>query len=191
MGVPVPRGGRNKIEPSSRDGFAERRTATPPAVPCRPVRSGILCTKQSSQIICTPGKTAWRCHVDTKPFRVCELPGRPVPLPPSSLTSPTPPPSTRSVTTLMQKSGVPCCSQAQATAAASMSLTLASVNYRTFPRRGGANTRVAEGTHHRAARSPLVCCPIFCPTELYSPQSLMCASASHFTCTYLGSWKRV
>lgn len=124
-------------------------------------------------------------------FEFCELPGRPVPLPPSSLTSPTPPPSTRSVTTLMQKSGVPCCSQAQATAAASMSLTLASVNYRPFPRRGGANTRVAEGTHHRAARSPLVCCHIFCPTELYSPQSRMCASASHFTCTYLGSWKRV
>ena len=42
------------------------------------------------------------------------------------LTCPTPPPSTRSVTTLMQNIGVPCCSQAQATAAASMSFTLAS-----------------------------------------------------------------
>lgn len=43
-------------------------------------------------------------------------------------TSPTPPPSTRSVTTLMQNRGVPCCSQAHATAAASMSLTRASAS---------------------------------------------------------------
>lgn len=84
--------------------------------------------------LCTPPQNAqpsiWHCKWPSSCRRrrcFARLFLSPSPVFSRSLTSPTPPPSTRSVTTLMQNSGVPCCSQAQATAAASISFTLASV----------------------------------------------------------------